>query len=140
MSGLNGTKLELIRAYKLILKDALEARPSGIRLRIADMIGKNKSFVSQVTNPNYKTPLPEKYIEPIFEAVHLTPRERERFLEIYRRAHPRSRPQTVDKPEPEETRVLRIELPRLGSQQLERKIDGMIVQMARNINDLGRRR
>ena len=75
-------KLDLIRAYKLVLRDALESRPSGIRLRIANTIGKNKSFISQITNPKYKTPLPEKYVEPILEIVRFTPAERERFLEV----------------------------------------------------------
>ena len=132
-------KEALIRAYKTILKEAVEARPSGIRLRIAEIIGKNKSFVSQITNPNYPTPLPEKYIEPIFEAVHLTTKERERFLDLYGRAHP-----GVGRHDAalhhQETRVLKIELPRLGSRQLELKVDQMIAQMARNLSDLARRR
>jgi hypothetical protein len=128
----------LIRAYKTILKEAVEARPSGMRLRIADLIGKNKSFVSQITNPNYKTPLPEKYVEAILDAVHLTPRERTQFLDVYRRAHPRTRAPEVD-PQPEETRILRIELPRLESAQLEAKVDQLVIRMARGISDLARR-
>ncbi|HVW00147.1 MAG TPA: hypothetical protein VHB77_07405 [Planctomycetaceae bacterium] len=85
------SKQELIRAYKTFLKEAVEARPSGLRLRIASQIGKNKSFVSQITSPNYKTPLPEKYVDPILDAIHLTQKERDQFLHIYRRAHPRAR-------------------------------------------------
>ena len=85
------SKQELIRAYKTFLKEAVEARPSGLRLRIASQIGKNKSFVSQITSPNYKTPLPEKYVDPILDAIHLTQKERDQFLQIYRRAHPRAR-------------------------------------------------
>ncbi len=129
-------KQELIRAYKLVLKEALESRPSGIRLRIADTIGKNKSFISQITNPKYKTPLPEKYVEPIFEVAHFTPVERERFLDIYRRAHPRSRPHPPEKHGQANTRTLRIELPKLGSPALDRKVDALLTDFARQINEL----
>lgn len=133
-------KQELIRAYKLALKEALESRPSGIRLRIADTIGKNKSFISQITNPKYKTPLPEKYVEPIFDVAHFTPAERERFLEFYRQAHPRSRPQRREKPDPAGMRTLRLELPKLGSPALDRKVDALITEFARQVNELLERR
>ena len=132
-------KLDLIRAYKLVLRDALESRPSGIRLRIANTIGKNKSFISQITNPKYKTPLPEKYVEPILEIVRFTPAERERFLEVYRRAHPRARRQRSQRQERAGTRVLRIELSKLGSSALEQKLDILLTEFAREINDLVRR-
>lgn len=131
------TKQELIRSYKTLLKGAVEACPSGIRLQIAHQIGKNKSFVSQITNPNYKTPLPEKYIEAIFETVHLTEAERDRFLELYRRAHPRYQ---ASEPSHYETRVLTVELPRMESRQLETKIDQMITQFARNVSDMALQR
>ncbi|MBT2189099.1 hypothetical protein [Sphingobium nicotianae] len=133
------SRQELIRAYKCILKDAVEARPSGIRLRIADMIGKNKSFVSQVTNPKYSTPLPESYIEPIFDAVHMTPKERERFLDLYHRAHPRAARAQSPEPAEEGVRVVKIELPRLATRQLEAKVDQMILQIARNLSELAKR-
>ena len=140
MTGAAGDDKEaLIRAYKTMLKEAVEARPSGIRLRIADMIGKNKSFVSQITNPTYKTPVPRRYLEPIFEAVHLTTRERVRFLEIYDRAHPNvGRREAL--PPAQDTRVLKVELPRLGSRRLEATVDQMIVQFAQSISDFARRR
>jgi hypothetical protein len=131
------SKQELIRAYKTFLKEAVEARPSGLRLRIASQIGKNKSFVSQITSPNYKTPLPEKYVDPILDAIHLTQKERDQFLHIYRRAHPRARARSSE-PVHEETRVLRIELPKLESRRLESRIDQMIVQFARNLSDIAR--
>ncbi len=129
-------KQELIRAYKLLLREALESRPSGIRLRIADTIGKNKSFISQITNPKYKTPLPEKYVEPILDVIHLTPAERDRFLDVYRRAHPRARPQPPEKAGPASTRTLHIELPSLGSKALDQKVDALITDLARQLNEL----
>jgi hypothetical protein len=132
-------KQELIRAYKSLLKEAVEARPSGIRLRIASQIGKNKSFVSQITSPNYKTPLPEKYVEPILDAIHLTRPERERFLDIYHRAHPRARDHGGAAPTGE-TRILQIELPKLESRRLENRVDQLVLQFARNLSDIARRR
>jgi hypothetical protein len=131
-------KQELIRAYKSLLKEAVEARPSGIRLRIASQIGKNKSFVSQITSPNYKTPLPEKYVEPILEVIHLTKRERERFLDAYHRAHPRARGHPAEAPAGE-TRILKLELPKLESRRMENRIDQLVLQFARNLSDFARR-
>jgi hypothetical protein len=133
---LQGDKQELIRAYKLVLRDALESRPSGIRLRIATTIGKNKSFISQVTNPKYKTPLPEKYVDPILDVVHFTPGERARFLEIYRQAHPRARHQLPERKQQQATRTVKLEVPRLGSRALERKLDALLADFARQIGEL----
>jgi hypothetical protein len=133
---LQGDKQALIRAYKIVLRDALESRPSGIRLRIATTIGKNKSFISQVTNPKYKTPLPEKYVDPILEVVHFTPAERERFLDIYRQAHPRARQAPPERKPPHNTRTVKIEMPRLGSRALERKLDALVADFARQIGEL----
>ena len=38
--------------YKRILQQVLENRPAGTRLRLAEALGKNRSFISQITNPN----------------------------------------------------------------------------------------
>lgn len=133
-------KLDLIQAYKAVLREALETRPSGIRLRIARTIGKNKSFISQITNPKYQTPLPEKYVEPVFDVLRFTPAERERFLEVYRRAHPRNRQQQAARRERAGTRALSIELPKLKTAALERQVDGLIIDFARKISELVERR
>ena len=130
---------ELIQRYKTLLKDVVDRRPSGIRLKIAESIGRNKSFVSQITSPNYKTPLPEKYVDPILDAIHLTQKERDQFLHIYRRAHPRARTRSTE-PVHEEMRVLKVELPKLESRRLENRVDQMIAQFARNLNDIARGR
>ena len=39
------SKEELVAAYKEILQSYIDLRPSGVRLKIADAIGKHKSFV-----------------------------------------------------------------------------------------------
>src|SRR5690606_24641861 len=111
------------------------ARPAGVRLRIADTIGTNKSFVSQITNPRYNTPLPAKYVEPLLDAVRPTAAERDRFLALYHEAHHMAG-KRAGRPATEKARVLRIELPRLGSRSLERRVDTLVQELARQVSDL----
>lgn len=77
-----------VAAYKQILRDALEQRPAGIRRRLADVLGKNRSFITHLSNPVYSTPIPAPYVEPIFSVCHFSAAEREHFLAAYERAHP----------------------------------------------------
>lgn len=79
---------QAIAAYKRILKACLDKRPSGTRQRLAQALGTHKSFVSQVTNPTYRVPLPAQHLPTIFRLCHFSPEERRRFLEAYRQAHP----------------------------------------------------
>ena len=53
----------------------LDRRPSGTRQRLADALGKNRSFVSQITNPAYQTPIPAQHFDPIFEICHFSAQE-----------------------------------------------------------------
>jgi hypothetical protein len=78
---------ELIRAYKLVLQGVLDQRPSGSRQRLADALGKHRSFVTQMTSPTYPTPIPQRHLPTVFAVCHFTPEEREAFLAAYRRAH-----------------------------------------------------
>ena len=66
--------------YKFILRRALDNRPSGTRLKLAPALGKNRSFVSQITNPAYLVPIPAKHVAIIFEVCHLSGSERAAFL------------------------------------------------------------
>jgi hypothetical protein len=79
---------DLIGAYKDLIRGYLAIRPSGLRKKISDAIGTNRSFVSQITNPNYRVPIPSHYIHKIMDVCHLSPVERARFLEAYIAAHP----------------------------------------------------
>lgn len=81
-------KPDPVAEYKILLKGYLERRPSGTRQKLAEAIGTNKSFISQVTNPTYKVPLPAQHIPALFRICHLSAEEQQVFLEIYRRAHP----------------------------------------------------
>jgi hypothetical protein len=78
---------DFIRAYKLILQDVLNRRPSGSRQRLADALGKHRSFVTQMTSPAYATPIPQRHIATVFAVCHVTPEERDAFLAAYRKAH-----------------------------------------------------
>ncbi|MBK1869590.1 hypothetical protein [Taklimakanibacter albus] len=87
MNG-NQRQAELVAAYKELLRSYLEKRPSGLRKRISDAIGTNRSFVSQITNPKYSVPIPSHYIHTLMSVCHLSPVERSEFLTAYLAAHP----------------------------------------------------
>src|SRR5438445_10283793 len=74
--------------YNAILRRVLDNRPSGTRLKLAAALGKNRSFVTQITNPAYLVPIPAKHVAIIFEICHLSGTERAAFLQAYGRAHP----------------------------------------------------
>jgi hypothetical protein len=103
---------EQIAVYKALLRDVLDRRPSGTRQRLASALGKNRSFVSQITSPGYDVPIPAQHIAKIFEVCHLAPAERAQFLEAYRRAHPRRLMQLASSPR---SRVLVLAVPDLGA-------------------------
>src|SRR5207302_7234617 len=77
-----------VAEYKIILRKVLDNRPSGTRLKLAAALGKNRSFVTQITNAAYLVPIPAKHVAIIFEVCHLSGAERTAFLEAYGRAHP----------------------------------------------------
>ena len=57
--------LERVGAYKRVLQEVLERRPSGMRQRLAEALGKNRSFISLISNPTYATPIPVQHVERI---------------------------------------------------------------------------
>jgi hypothetical protein len=85
----NGVNGSAVAGYKRVLQQVLENRPSGTRGRLAEALGKNRSFISQITNPSYSVPIPAKHIERIFEICHFLPAEKSSFSSAYARAHPR---------------------------------------------------
>ena len=74
--------------YKRILQQVLDNRPAGTRLRLAEALGKNRSFISQIANPSYSVPIPARHIERIFETCHFLASEKAQFMKAYHRAHP----------------------------------------------------
>jgi hypothetical protein len=81
------TAEELIRAYKLILSHVLETRPSGTRQRLADAMGKHRSFITQMISPTYPTPIPQRHVATLLAVCHFSPAERDAFMTAYRAAH-----------------------------------------------------
>jgi hypothetical protein len=127
---------DLIRRYKTILQQVVDRRPSGIRLKIAEGIGRNKSFISQITNPNYDIPVPRRHLPLIFDLAHFTAEEKSQFLNYYRRAHPRVGARAEDHPSGDDTRIVRLQLPRLESTQMEAKVDNMLRDFAHRLSEL----
>ncbi len=121
---------EAITAYKSILKTVLEGRPSGMRNRLAEALGKNRSFVSHITNPAYDTPIPSGHIKTIFDLCHFSTDERRAFLEAYDEAHPASRNR---EPRTEKSRHVAVRLPDFGDDDLNRKVDRLMQSFANEI-------
>jgi hypothetical protein len=119
-----------VAAYKAVLKRVVDNRPSGTRHRLANVLGKNRSFISQITNPVYAVPIPAQHLDAIFEVCHFTPAERQEFLTAYAAAHPR-RLDLVKKSG--RTRTLTLTLPDLGDARRNRKLDEAIAEMARRL-------
>lgn len=122
-----------IEVYKAILLAVVENRPSGTRQRLAEALGKNRSFVSQIINASYPTPIPAQHIETIFSICHFAPQEREAFLDAYRAAHP-GKLETIRAPR--QTRRIVVELPDLGQPAMNRRVDEIIHAMARSLGTL----
>jgi hypothetical protein len=118
-----------VAAYKRILKAILDNRPSGARQRLAVALGKNRSFVSQITNPAYAVPVPAQHLETILHVCHATAGERAAFLEAYRRAHPRRPLLLVERAQ----RRVVVSVPDLGSTARNQALDEALAEHARRL-------
>lgn len=124
---------DAVADYKKVLQRVLDNRPSGTRGRLAQALGKNRSFISQITNPAYTTPIPAQHIETIFEICHFSPEERRVFLDGYARAHPRRAPSL------REIRRLRqhvVHLPDLGDADKNRELDHLVGEFIQRLTKL----
>lgn len=123
---------DAVTEYKAVLRTVLDQRPSGTRQRLATALGKNRSFISQISNPAYSVPIPARHLDVIFEICHFSVDERQAFLSAYGRAHPR-RLNLIEDGAP--TREHRIRLPDLGDEarnrELERVVDEFIQKVTR---------
>jgi hypothetical protein len=125
-----------VAGYKALLRAVIERRPSGLRGRLALALGKHKSFVSQITSPAYAVPIPAADLPVIFAVCHLTDPERERFLALYREAHP-EREHRLPAEAPD-ARELRIALPAFRSEATAREVEAAILDLASRIIRLAR--
>ncbi|MFN4140695.1 hypothetical protein [Aestuariivirga sp.] len=123
-----GSAPDAVSAYKRMLSAILDMRPSGTRQRLAGALAKNRSFVSQITNPAYPTPIPATHLEQIFEVCHFSAAERKDFLTLYATAHPKKR-----LAEPARNATFSVELPDLGSVARNRRLHGLVSGFVREI-------
>ena len=116
-----------VTAYKAILQAVLDKRPSGTRLKLAAALGKNRSFISQITGPGYAIPIPARHLDAIFEVCHLVEAERAEFLAAYQVAHPRYDPGVTAQPR---TRTLILTVPDRGNGRRNEALDAAIRDVA----------
>lgn len=121
---------EAVAEYKSILSEVLDRRPSGTRQRLAAALGKNRSFISQISSAVYSTPIPYGHVETIFEICHFSRVERDQFLAAYARAHPR-RPHSLL--EPHRLKAHTIYLPDLGSEAGNEKLYRLVTEFVREL-------
>ena len=119
-----------VAEYKRVFKEVLDNRPSGMRLRLAHAMGKNRSFVSQISNPAYPVPIPVQHLKTIFEVCHFPPPTKAAFLHAYARAHPRRVGQLDEIPS---ARTIMMHLPDLGSAKRNGQLDALMHEFARRL-------
>lgn len=122
-----------IRAYKEVLSTVIEQRPSGTRQRLADALGKHRSFVTQITSPAYSTPIPSKHLATIFSVCHFSQQEREAFLAAYQAAHPGKA--SADG-EQRRTRHISLTVPDLGDAKQNAALDRAINEFIHKITSI----
>jgi hypothetical protein len=116
--------------YKRILQQVLENRPAGTRLRLAEALGKNRSFISQITNPSYSVPIPAAHIERVFEVCHFLAGEKAQFMEVYRRAHPNRAPV---KSGGGRSREIVLRVPDLRDREKNKQLDELMKEMLQRV-------
>jgi hypothetical protein len=119
-----------VAEYKRIFKEVLDSRPSGMRIRLAHAMGKNRSFVSQISNPSYPVPVPVQHLNTIFEVCHFSPQAKAAFLRAYARAHPRRAGRLSETPR---GRTITLHLPDLGSSKRNAQIEALMQEFARKL-------
>jgi hypothetical protein len=119
-----------VAEYKRIFKDVLDSRPSGMRIRLAHAIGKNRSFVSQISNPAYPVPIPIQHLNTIFDVCHFSRQAKAAFLKAYARAHPRRVDRLAATPR---ERTVTLHVPDLGNSTRNRQIDDLMQEFVRRL-------
>ena len=123
-------KERAVSAYKGVLQRVVDNRPSGTRHRLSHALGKNRSFISQITSPAYSVPIPAQHLETIFEVCHFTAEDRREFMAAYAMAHPRRLTLVRAKGE---TRDISLKVPDLGDARRNRLLDDMMTDVARRV-------
>lgn len=121
---------DAVAAYKSILADVIDRRPSGTRQRLAAALAKNRSFVSQITNPAYAVPIPAAHLDAIFDICHFSAAEKRDFLTAYQAAHPRRMVQAAS---PHGARPPALLLPDLGDAGRNARLHALVSDFVRQI-------
>ncbi len=122
-----------IRAYKTVLSAVIDQRPSGMRQRLADALGKHRSFVTQICSPAYTMAIPSKHLPQIFSVCHFSASERDQFLAAYDRAHPGKSPRAAG---PRKTRHLSLTVPDLGDDKQNAALDRAVNDFIQRITSI----
>jgi hypothetical protein len=119
-----------VEAYKTILRNVLDQRPSGTRRRLATALGKNRSFVSHMCNPAYPVPIPAPHLEIIFEICHFPPADKRAFLDAFNLAHPNRNRLIREAPS---LRSLKLEVYDFGDAKKNRAFDQLVRDTTRRL-------
>lgn len=125
---------DAVAAYKRLLAAIIDRRPSGTRLRLSAALGKNRSFISQITSSAYPTPVPAQHVETILSVCRFSTRERREFLAAYTHAHPTRKPPSA----PARPAAIRqdMRLPDLGHEDMNERLHDLVSSFARQLIQL----
>jgi len=130
----NPTTSSAVSTYKQILGQVLENRPSGTRQRLSAALGKNRSFVSQIANPAYPTPIPAQHLDVLFEVCLFSHHERDAFLDAYATAHPgRLQRHRQHHHKEHRLRPVTVYLPDLENEKKNQALDKLVSDLALRI-------
>ena len=115
--------------YKTYIAEILKKRPSGTRRRLAQALNTNPSFISQITNPHYRIPIPSQHLRMIIHMLHLSKQEEEEFIDLYRQAHP-FEAIVVEQGLANEEEVLVIKVPQFKDANKKREVLALIKNLA----------
>jgi hypothetical protein len=124
---------EAIKAYKLVLARIIDKRPSGTRQRLADVLGKHRSFVTQMTGAAYPTPVPERHVPALFSVCHFSADERAEFLAAYQIAHP---DRAVRIGADQRMRHVTLMLPDMGDDERNRRFDEALGEFVQRLGSI----
>lgn len=139
MSDDDGSNLDALTAYKTLLRELIDRRPSGTRQRLAEAMGTHKSFISQVINHKHRVPLPAQHIPVLFRTCHFNEQEQRVFLDLYRQAHP-AQSTSFDDLSDVERNTLRIHLPDFDEPETRAEVEATIRELAERIIRLAQAR
>jgi hypothetical protein len=118
--------------YKRLLRAQIARRPSGTRRKLAAAFGTHPSFISQITNPALRVPLPAQHIPALFRTCHFAPEEQTDFMTLYARAHP-AQSVAIEELAAHERAGLRIPIPAFADPETRMEVETLIRDFARRI-------